>query len=79
MARSPQTIMKTKLLFAALLLCIFALSGCTVVSANRVFPKFTWYWSRDAQIQRAENAQNKAEEKQWNAETQYELTNSPAK
>jgi len=28
------------------------LSGCTVVSANRVFPKLDWYWSADAKEQR---------------------------
>lgn len=31
------------------------LCGCTVVSANRVFPKLTWAWSKDAQMQRAED------------------------
>jgi hypothetical protein len=27
-------------------------AGCAVVSQNRVFPKFTWYWSKDAQLER---------------------------
>lgn len=38
------------ILFSIIFICCF--SGCTVVSANRVFPKFTWYWSQDAQMQR---------------------------
>ena len=52
----------------ALILALFAaaLSGCAVVSANRVFPKLTWYWSDDAKMQRAENAA----EKNFNAENQ---------
>jgi len=33
--------------------------GCAVVSANRTFPKLTWYWSTDAKAQRAENAAEK--------------------
>jgi hypothetical protein len=31
------------------------LSGCTMVSHDRVFPKFTWYWTKDAKAQRAED------------------------
>ncbi len=31
---------------------VLACSGCTVVSANRVFPKMAWYWSRDAKLER---------------------------
>jgi len=30
------------------------LAGCTVVSANRTFPKLAWYWSAEAQNQRQE-------------------------
>lgn len=28
------------------------LSGCAVVSQNRVFPKLDWYWSADAKAER---------------------------
>lgn len=31
------------------------LSGCTMVSHDRVLPKFTWCWTKDAQGQRAED------------------------
>lgn len=47
----------------ALLLC----NGCTVVSANRVFPKLAWYWSADAKEQRREDE----------AEKQYHQTKTP--
>ncbi len=35
-----------------LLLCLLFMNGCTVVSANRTFPKLSWYWSDDAKMQR---------------------------
>lgn len=35
------------------------LTGCSIVSANRVFPKLTWYWSWEAKVQRAERAKSK--------------------
>jgi hypothetical protein len=35
-----------------LLLMSLPLYGCTVVSANRAFPKLDWYWSKDAKAQR---------------------------
>lgn len=35
------------------------LSGCTMVSNDRVFPKLTWYWSKEAKQQRAERAHSK--------------------
>src|SRR6266478_2820791 len=41
--------MKTVL---ALACCLIA--GCTVISANRTFPKLAWYWSADAKAQRSE-------------------------
>jgi hypothetical protein len=43
-----------------LLLPLLAFTGCTVVSANRVFPKLTWYWSKDAQLQHESDAAAKA-------------------
>lgn len=46
---------KVKLLGAALLAATI-FSSCTVVSANRVFPKLDWYWSADAKEQRRERA-----------------------
>lgn len=57
-----------------LLLCTLAglglsQTGCTLVSANRVFPKPAWYWSDAAQEQRRENA----------AEKKYDQTNQPPK
>lgn len=38
------------------LLALGLLCGCTVVSADRVFPKLTWYWTKDAQRQRESDA-----------------------
>lgn len=38
---------------------LLLLTGCTVVSNDRVFPKLTWYWSAEAKQQRAERAQYK--------------------
>lgn len=40
---------------ALLILGCLMLNGCTVVSANRVFPKLSWYWSDEAKEQRREN------------------------
>ncbi len=52
--------------------CVLMLmSGCTVVSANRVFPKVTWYWSADAKEQRAERAQDKQYQEAWEATNGY--------
>lgn len=51
-----------------LLLAALVLSGCTVVSANRVFPKVAWYWSADARMQREENAAEKAARAKYQAE-----------
>jgi len=44
--------------------CILA-SGCSVVSANRVFPKLAWYWSSDAKAQREYDRQHAAEVKAY--------------
>jgi len=44
------------------------LSGCTVVSYNRTFPKISWYWSKDAQEQRSERDYYKvlnAQDEHW--------------
>jgi len=46
--------------------------GCSVITNDRVFPKLTWYWSKEAKAQRAERAQ----EKSWE---QSLPTNSPAR
>ena len=43
-----------------------AAGGCAVVSANRVFPKLTWYWSWEAKAQREER---KKEQERRQAET----------
>ena len=59
---------KTALLFAICLLPL--LCGCTVVSANRVFPKLTWYWTRDAKLQRESDAA------EVSAAASYNLTNT---
>lgn len=49
---------------AVLLFCIaYALTGCSVVSCDRVFPKITWYWSDEAKRCRAEHQPAKAEPK----------------
>ncbi len=56
-----------KKLFLLLLAVGPLLSGCTVVSANRVFPKLAWSWSADAKEQRREDAILKA-----NAEAEKE-------
>ncbi len=42
----------SNLLAALIALVAIACNGCTVVSANRVFPKLDWYWSADAKQQR---------------------------
>lgn len=40
--------------------CALALlSGWTIVSYNRAFPKLTWYWSKDAVEQRRERSAEK--------------------
>ena len=44
---------------AMLILCLFFINGCTVVSYNRSFPKLSWYWSNDAENQRAEQKEYK--------------------
>jgi hypothetical protein len=49
-------------------LALALLCGCTVVSADRVFPKFTWYWTKDAQRQRESDAMSR----------DYSRTNRPA-
>lgn len=43
----------------ALAACLF-LCGCTVVSANRVFPKLAWAWSKDAKAERQARRNAKA-------------------
>lgn len=43
----------------SLLAALLTQTGCTVVSANRAFPKLDWYWSKDAQQQRQEIKQEK--------------------
>lgn len=57
----------------AITVSVFA-TGCTVVSANRVFPKLTWYWSADAKEQRREKqAQHDAQvtpSKDWQGDLQ---------
>jgi len=49
--------MKTRL--SLLCCCCLLAQGCTVVSANRVFPKLDWYWSRDAKMQRESRQQGR--------------------
>lgn len=44
-----------------ILLFLLSLTGCTVVTANRVFPKLSWYWSDDAKQQREYNKIEKHE------------------
>ncbi len=41
-------------------LALLLLAGCTVVSANRTFPKLAFYWSHDAKAERAARASAKA-------------------
>ncbi len=43
-----------------MLAAVSLLSGCTMVSVNRVFPKLAWSWSADAREQRREDALRKA-------------------
>lgn len=33
-------------------LALLLITGCTVVSSNRVFPKLAFYWSHDAKLER---------------------------
>lgn len=35
-------------------------SGCTVCSANRVFPKVTWAWTKEAKMERESRKADKA-------------------
>lgn len=49
-------------------ICILALallSGCTVISYDRVFPKLAFYWSADAKYQRAQNLLEKSKVYLW--------------
>lgn len=46
-----------------LLLAIVLLSGCTIVSYDRVFPKLTWAWTDAAKEQRSQNRQRDADER----------------
>ena len=62
-------------LFLVGVVCLTA-SGCTVVSANRTFPKLAWYWSADAKMQRDEDAQEKLRVKEYK---ESQKTNSVAK
>ncbi len=59
----------TALMISACAVMVFA--GCTVVTANRVFPKLDWCWGRDAKIQRESEA--------WDRERhrEYMRTNQP--
>jgi hypothetical protein len=56
-----------RLSFLALFL-LPLLCGCTVVSANRVFPKLTWYWTVDAKLQRESDASEAAGLERWKAQ-----------
>ncbi len=42
--------------------CLLLVSGCTVVSSNRVFPKLAPCWSKDAQLERMYRRQHAAYE-----------------
>ena len=55
-----------------LLLCLLMCGGCTVVGSDRVFPKMTWYWSKDAQNQRDDRERYKLLNEQYE---QYDKTN----
>jgi glutamate dehydrogenase/leucine dehydrogenase len=44
---------------------ILMLSGCVIVSKNRVFPKVDWYWSKDAINQRQDIIAEKQYEKSY--------------
>lgn len=46
--------------------------GCSIVTYNRVFPKFTWYWSHDARMQRLDRQMVR----EWHKES---ATNSPTR
>jgi hypothetical protein len=51
--------MKMKNIILALCVIVMqALSGCTFVSCDRVFPKLTWYWSKEAKRCRGEKIQS---------------------
>lgn len=49
--------MKPKLI---LVLVGLSLTGCTVISNNRVFPKLAPFWTAEAKAQRESNAREKA-------------------
>jgi len=42
------TIMKRLALFALLLAMVYSVAGCQVIPTD-MFPKFRWYWSKDAE------------------------------
>jgi hypothetical protein len=44
-------------------LMLLVLSGCTMVSNDRVFPKMAWYWTDEAKRQRESNRIHAAEMK----------------
>jgi hypothetical protein len=41
-------------------LALLLLSGCTMVSSNRVFPKMAFYWSKDAELEHMYRRQHRA-------------------
>lgn len=59
MAKTFSIIARMIALALALLLAL-VFTGCTVCTANRVFPKLTWAWTRDAKLQRESDAREKA-------------------
>lgn len=57
----------------ALMLASLTLTGCSVISYNRTFPKLAWYWSADAKQQRADKATEKTAQQAWDSENGYPL------
>jgi hypothetical protein len=62
-------------LFILGLFCLLA-SGCQVISDNRVFPKLTWYWTREARDQRQSNREHEKAVREYQ---QSLKTNNPTK
>jgi hypothetical protein len=76
-----KTISFLHLLQGPLLVCLCALvllgAGCTVVTANRVFPTVAWSWSADAKEQRREDAMTRANAQSAGRQASDSQTNNP--
>lgn len=47
------------------LMALLMLTGCTMISNDRVFPKMAWYWTDEAKRQRESNQIHAAQMKAY--------------